>query len=93
MNFLTVIGLILWYIGVRLEKYADYFTDFLKKVLTNLFDSGWFYFNQAGTLLEKSENLLELSIKHLVIQWSLAVSISPGKAMFGMWKTNYKCPL
>ena len=68
MNFLTGIGLILWYIGVRVKKYAVYFTDFLKKVLNNVFDSGWFYFNQAGTLLEKSENLLELSIKHLVIQ-------------------------
>ena len=39
-------------------------------------------------LLEMSENLLELSVKQLVIQWRLASSIFWGQAMFGMWKTK-----
>ena len=34
--------------------------------------------------LEKSENLLEFSIKQLVIQSKLASSIFRGQAMFGM---------
>ena len=40
-------------------------------------------------LLEKYENLLELSVKQLVIQSSLASSISLGQAMFGVWKTKH----
>ena len=51
-------------------------------------DSDWFYYNQADMLLEMSENLLELSVKQLVIQWRLASSIFWGQAMFGMWKTK-----
>ena len=34
--------------------------------------------------LEKSENLLEFSVKQLVIQSRLASSIFRGQAMFGM---------
>ena len=41
--------------------------------------------------LEKSENLLEFSVKQLVIQSRLASSIFRGQAMFGMWKTKCKC--
>ena len=40
-------------------------------------------------LLEKYENLLELFVKQLVIQSSLASSISLGQAMFGVWKTKH----
>ena len=36
-------------------------------------------------LLEKYENLDELSVKQLVIQPSLASLISLGQAMFGLW--------
>ena len=39
-------------------------------------------------LLEKSDNLLELSVKLLVIQSRLASSISLDKGMFSMWKTK-----
>ena len=51
-------------------------------------DSHWFYYSQARILLEKSENLLELSVKHLVIQSNLASSISLDQDMFGMLKTK-----
>ena len=44
----------------------------------NLLDLDWFYYNQAGMLLEKFENLLELLVKQLVIQSRLASSISLG---------------
>ena len=54
-------------------------------------DSDWFYNNQAYMPLEKSENLLEFSVKQLVIQSKLASSIFQGQAMFGMWKTKCKC--
>ena len=37
-------------------------------------------------LLEKSENLLELSVKHLVIR--LVSWISLGQAMIGVWKNQ-----
>ena len=36
-------------------------------------DSDSFYYNQAGMLLEKAEDLLELYVKHLVVQSSLAI--------------------
>ena len=39
-------------------------------------------------LLEKPENLLELSVNQLVIQARLASSIFLGQARFGVWKTN-----
>ena len=51
-------------------------------------DSDWFYYNEVGILLEKSENLLEFSVKQLVIQSNLKSSISLGQALFGVWKTN-----
>ena len=56
----------------------------LKNNWTILLDSDWFYYNQAGMLLEKSENLIELS----VIQPSLASSTSLGKTMCGLWKNK-----
>ena len=39
-------------------------------------------------LLEKSKNVLELSVKHLVMQLSLASSIALCQAMFGVRKTK-----
>ena len=42
--------------------------------------------NQAEMLLEKYENLLELSDKQSVIQSSSASSISLGQTVCGMWK-------
>ena len=45
-----------------------------------------FYYNQTSILLEKSENLLELSVKHLVIR--LVSWISLGQAMIGVWKNQ-----
>ena len=50
-----------------------------------------FYYNQAGMLLEFSENLPQLSVKQLLIQWRLASLIFQGHAMFGVPKTKYKC--
>ena len=41
-----------------------------------------FYYNQAEMLLEKSENLLEWSVKQLLIKSSLASSISLSQTMF-----------
>ena len=65
--------LILWYIGVRLEKCCDYITGFgwfygildldLKNTWTNFHGSDSFNYNQAGMLLERCENLLESSVK------------------------------
>ena len=55
-----------------------------------LLDSDWFCYNQADMLLEKSENLLEFSVKQLIIQSRLASSIFRGQAIFGMWKTKCK---
>ena len=39
---------------------------------------------KTGMLLEKSENLLELSVKQLAIQSRLVSSITLGQAMFGV---------
>ena len=47
-----------------------------KNTWNNLLDSDGIYFNQANMLLEKCENLLELSVKLLIIQSSLASLIS-----------------
>ena len=60
----------------------------LKNTWTNLQNLGLFYFSHAEMLLEKYENLLELSVKQLVIQSSLASSISLGQTMCGVWKTK-----
>ena len=59
-----------------------YWTCTYENTWTNLLDSDRFYYNQAGLLLEKSENVLELSVKQLVIQSSSVSSISLGPAMF-----------
>ena len=92
----TGLGLTLWYIGVRLEKVLRLpriWTDFMIywiwawKTL-GLLDSDWFYNNQVGMLLEKFENLLELSVRQLVIQSRLISSISLGQTMFHVWKTK-----
>ena len=53
---------------------------------SDFFDSNSFYYNQTGMLFEKSEKLLELSVKQLVIQSSLASSISLSQNMVGVWK-------
>ena len=44
-------------------------------------------------LLEKSENVLELSTKQLVMQSRLASSVFRGQGMLGMWKAKSKCCL
>ena len=44
----------------------------LKYSWTKLVDSDWFYYNQGGLLLELYENLLELSVKQLVLNSNLA---------------------
>ena len=60
----------------------------LKNPWINLLNSDSFYYNQAGMLLEKYESLLILSVKQLVIQSSLARSISQGQTMYGVWETK-----
>ena len=93
LNYLTGFGLISWYIRVTREKYSDYLTGF-ELILSyvglglNLLDSDLFYYNQAGMLLEKYENLLELSVKQLLIESSLASSISIDQAMCGVKNQN-----
>ena len=47
-------------------------------------NSDLFYYKQAEMLLEKYENLLELSVKQLVKQSGLASSISLGQTMCGV---------
>ena len=89
MNYLIGLGLILWYIGASLEKYSDYlnwiWTDFMIYwTWTKLLESDFFYYNQAEMLLEKYENLLELSDKQLVIPSSVADSIFLGQSMCGV---------
>ena len=81
-HYLAQFGLILWYTGLGLEKHLD-----------NLLDSDWFCYKQAGMLLEKYENLLELPVEQFVIQSNLASSIPVGQTMFGVWKTKFKCYL
>ena len=39
-------------------------------------------------VLEKYENLLELSVMQLVIQSSLAIAISIGQTTLGVWKNQ-----
>ena len=98
LNYLTGLGLIFWYIGVRLEKYShsllnlDWFYDImdldLKNTWTNLLDSDWFCYKHTRMLLENYENLLELSDKQLAIQSNLVSTISLGQTMFDVWKTK-----
>ena len=118
-HYLNWLRLILWYIGLGLEKYSntlldsyqfyyifkwdlknfktklldlDWFYDVLdldlRNTWTNLLHSDWFYYNQAGIPLEKYENLLQWSVKQLVIQSSLASSVSLGQTMCGVWETK-----
>ena len=68
--------------------FYDIFYLYLKNKWTIVLDWDWFYCNQGGTLLEKSENLLELSVKQLVIQSSLASSISLDQTIFAVLKTE-----
>ena len=51
-------------------------------------NSHLFYYNQAEMLLEMYENLLELFVKQLVIQLSLASSISLGQITCDVRKTK-----
>ena len=51
-------------------------------------DTDWFCYNQAGMLLDKSENFLELFVKQLVIQSRLASWITLDQAMFVVWKSR-----
>ena len=97
MNHLTGLNLILWYIGVTLEKYLDHLPRLglilwfifvgLEKHLKQLTGLRLILL-QPEMLLEKSENLLGLSVKQLVIQSSLESLISLGQAVFGEWKTK-----
>ena len=76
---------------VRLEKFLDYLRFELilwhiglgLNIWIKLLVSDGFYYNQVDTMFEKSENLLELSVKQLVIQSRLASLIFLGQAMFG----------
>ena len=74
-NYITGLGLVLWYIEIRLDKYRDYLTGFrrilwyIENTWTNLLDSDWFYCNQAEMMLEKY--VLELSVEQLVLQSNL----------------------
>ena len=61
--------------SLDLDWFYDILDVYLKNTLTNLLDSYGFCYNQARILLEKFENLLELSVKQLVIQASSASSI------------------
>ena len=94
LEYLTGLGLILLYIGVRLanlldlDKYYDILDLDLKNTWTNLLDLDWFYDDQAGMLLEKYENLFQWSVKQSVIQSSLASSISICQTMCGVRKTK-----
>ena len=59
------------YLTTLLDSNLDSFYDLvdlnLENTLTNLLDSDWFCYNQAGMLLENSKKLLELYVKQLVI--------------------------
>ena len=83
--------LVLWYI--RLKKYSVYLSGIglilildldLKNTWTDLLDADWYYYNQAGILLEKYENLLGLFVKQLIVQSNLACSISQGQTKLGV---------
>ena len=65
-----------------------YWTWTWKALATNLLNSDLFSYKQANMLLEKYENLLELSDKQLVKQSSLASLISLSQSMRSLWKTK-----
>ena len=54
---------------------------------TNLLECNWFWFNQTRMVLERYQNLLELPVKKLVIELSLASSISVGQCVW-CWKNK-----
>ena len=105
---ITGLGFVLWHIRVRLEKYLNYLGFELiwrhiglgLNAWIKLLDLNWFYYNQTRKLLEKSENLLELpvkqlliqsrlaSLKQLLIQSRLASLTFLGQAMFGAVKNG-----
>ena len=70
----------------------DWFYDILDLALqhacTKLLDSDWFDYNQAGMVLGKSENLLELFVKQLARQSRSTSLISLGQAMFSVGKNK-----
>ena len=68
--------------------FYDTFYLYFKNNWTIVLDWDLFYCNQGSTLLEKSENQLELSVKQLVIQSSLASSISLDQTIFAVLKTK-----
>ena len=47
-----------------------------------------FIISNKGLLLEKSENVLELPVKQLVIQLGLISSISKGQTIFSVCKSK-----
>ena len=47
-------------------------------------------YSRAAMLLQKSESLLELSVKQLVIQSRVASSVFLSQDMFGVRKTKFK---
>ena len=93
---ITGLGFVLWHIRVRLEKYLNYLGFELiwrhiglgLNAWIKLLDSNWFYYNQTRKLLEKSENLLELPVKQLLMQSRLASLTFLGQDMFGVVKNG-----
>ena len=51
-------------------------------------NSDLFYYNQAEMMFEKFEIVLEVSVKQLVIQSSLAILISLSQTKCCVWKTK-----
>ena len=49
--------------SLELDWFCDILNLDLKNTWSNLLDSDLFYYNQAGMLLKKSRNLLELYVK------------------------------
>ena len=84
MGYLTVVRLNLWYIGFEVEKHLDYLTGlWLILLYIGLGLIKWI--NQAGMRLQEyDEDILQLSLKQLVIKSSL---ISLGQMTFDVWKT------
>ena len=55
-------------------------------------ESDWFCYKQAGMLLEKYENLIELTVKQLIIQSSLTSLIFLGQTLvYGKPNVNVIC--
>ena len=73
---------------MNLDWFYDTLDLGLKHACTKLLDSDWFDYNQAGMVLGKSENLLELSVKQLARQSRSTSLISLGQAMFSVGKNE-----